>query len=261
MKVHHMNCGIMKPRGARLVAPSLAEVWCNCLLVEAPDRLVLVDTGLGQQDMEDPGRLGVSNLLLHAVCDQAGTAASRISALGYEPRDVRDVICTHLDRDHAGGLPDFPRARVHVLRSEQDAALHPANHSEKDRYRRAHFSHGPQWVLHGDRPDGLWMGLQCLSEPEGLPEGIVLVPLQGHTRGHCGVAVRADDGWLLHCGDAYYVARELDGRAPLDVAVFRRIAHCDFEQAMTQIEKLKRLHAEGEVGLIASHDRGGVTGV
>jgi hypothetical protein len=30
-----------------------------------------------------------------------------------------------------------------------------------------------------------------------------LIPFTGHTRGHCAVALRLDDRWLLHCGDAY----------------------------------------------------------
>jgi hypothetical protein len=29
-----------------------------------------------------------------------------------------------------------------------------------------------------------------------------LVPLFGHTRGHCGVAIRNGSGWLFHVGDA-----------------------------------------------------------
>jgi hypothetical protein len=29
-----------------------------------------------------------------------------------------------------------------------------------------------------------------------------LVPLHGHTRGHCGVAVRGQERWLFHVGDA-----------------------------------------------------------
>jgi glyoxylase-like metal-dependent hydrolase (beta-lactamase superfamily II) len=33
--------------------------------------------------------------------------------------------------------------------------------------------------------------------------------LFGHTLGHCGVAVRIGDRWLLHVGDAYYLRVEL----------------------------------------------------
>lgn len=37
-----------------------------------------------------------------------------------------------------------------------------------------------------------------------LSPDIRLIPLHGHTRGHCGVAIEGSRGWLLHCGDATY---------------------------------------------------------
>ena len=30
------------------------------------------------------------------------------------------------------------------------------------------------------------------------------MPLVGHSRGHTGIAIHGDEGWLLHCGDAYF---------------------------------------------------------
>ncbi|MDP9188088.1 MAG: MBL fold metallo-hydrolase, partial [Actinomycetota bacterium] len=56
MEVHHLNCGTMCPRGARLVAGrgGLLEespIVAHCLLVEAGDELVLVDTGYGTGDV------------------------------------------------------------------------------------------------------------------------------------------------------------------------------------------------------------------
>ena len=47
-----------------------------------------------------------------------------------------------------------------------------------------------------------WFGLPSLPIIEGLEPEIRLVPLPGHTRGHCGVAVATEKGWLLQCGDA-----------------------------------------------------------
>ena len=44
----------------------------------------------------------------------------------------------------------------------------------------------------------------------GLPPEILIVPLAGHTTGHCGIAVRSADGWLLHAGDAYFFRGEMD---------------------------------------------------
>ncbi|WP_051484150.1 MBL fold metallo-hydrolase [Rhizobium sp. CF080] len=46
------------------------------------------------------------------------TAAWQIQSLGYPARDVRHIVLTHLDFDHAGGIADFPRARIHVLTDE-----------------------------------------------------------------------------------------------------------------------------------------------
>ena len=50
------------------------------------------------------------------------TAKSQIQAMGYSPRDVRHIVLTHLDFDHAGRIEDFPHARVHVMERELESA-------------------------------------------------------------------------------------------------------------------------------------------
>ncbi len=50
--------------------------------------------------------------------------------------------------------------------------------------------------------------------PGDGPE-ILLIPLVGHSRGHTGVAVRDGDGWLLHCGDAYFHRGQMEHPARL----------------------------------------------
>lgn len=147
MKVRYMSCGTMQPRLAERLAPRFARIPCLCLLIEADDQLVLVDTGFGTMDMEDPRRSGNVNLLLKTLQDHEMTAVRRIEKIGFRSEDVGHILCTHLDRDHAGGLPDFPHARVHVLRAELKAALNPVSFAEKERYRRHHFAHHPNWVI------------------------------------------------------------------------------------------------------------------
>lgn len=58
MKIHHLNCGTMRPRvPSSLIGHS--HLVCHCLAIETPHGLVLVDTGLGLQDIENPiQRLG-----------------------------------------------------------------------------------------------------------------------------------------------------------------------------------------------------------
>ena len=72
----------------------------RCLLVEHPDGLVLVDTGLGnKEDAKFLDVYGVSN-----AGDPGPTRLEdAIRAAGHQPDDVRWVINTHLHFDHAGG--------------------------------------------------------------------------------------------------------------------------------------------------------------
>jgi glyoxylase-like metal-dependent hydrolase (beta-lactamase superfamily II) len=209
--------------------------------------------------MRDTSRLGAGNIILNTRPDDEQPAVRQLDSLGFSPGDVKNIICTHLDRDHAGGLGDFPHARVHVMQNERDAALNPANARERERYRACHFSHGPEWVTYDAVSEEKWFGMDCIRELSGLPPGILLVPLPGHTRGQCGVAVDTGNGWILHCGDAYYIKEELRnrGRTPIGVQAFRLIAHCDHALAMKQIERLKKLLREngGEIRTLAAHDQ------
>ena len=259
MRIHVLNCGTMRPRGAQIFIPDMSFCPCLCLLIENEDRLILVDTGLGTRDMEDPyRRLGYSNVLLNAQRDKEQTALRQIKIMVFNPSQVTDIICTHLDRDHAGGLSDFPEAKVHVIRIERDSALDPPTLKERERYRKCHFSHNPKWVTHEAASSQDWFGMECIKEIDGLPPEIVLIPLPGHTRGHCGVAVKDGKGWLLHCGDSYYTSKELaEGeKAPLGVRCFRSIAHMNHAAAMLQLNRIRTLLRErgDQITTIATHD-------
>ena len=192
--IHHLNCASFRPP----LAPAMVA---HSLLVERPDGLLLVDSGFGADDLADPRRLGQPfRALTRPVLDPHETAASRIRELGLDPADVTDIVLTHLDLDHAGGIADFPKARVHVHATELQAARNPGL-KERGRYVAGQWAHGPEWVAHGEGGDD-WFGFGSVT---ALGNDIVLVPLHGHSRGHQGVAVaRPGGGWLFHAGDGYF---------------------------------------------------------
>ena len=177
--IHHLNCGTMCPRGARLIAGegglfASARLVCHCLLIEGAEGLVLVDTGFGLDDTRNPRQLGLPfTTVVRPRADAAETAISQIRELGFEPGDVRHIVTTHLDLDHAGGLPDFPDAEVHLLGTELDAAMHPG-WRERSRYIAAHWAHGPRWSQH-DAGGDEWFGFDSVRILPGSDAEILLI--------------------------------------------------------------------------------------
>lgn len=216
MRVHHLNCGSMReidPAGGPPWHPlEPARALNHCLLVESDAGLVLVETGFGAGDVDRAeASLGATFLArTQPVLDPAETARHQVERLGFRPEDVRHVVLTHLDLDHSGGLPDFPWATVHVHEAEHRSAMAAGEHPEHGlRYRPAHWAHRPRWATYPDQRGRTWFGFDAI-ELAGLPPEILLVPLAGHTAGHCAVAVATADRWLLHAGDAYYHQGQVD---------------------------------------------------
>jgi glyoxylase-like metal-dependent hydrolase (beta-lactamase superfamily II) len=252
----------MCPHGGRLISGQggllgKARIICHCLLVEGADGLVLIDTGFGLDDMRNTRQLGlIFDTLFRPQARESETAIEQIRGLGFAPEDVRHILATHLDVDHAGGLPDFPDAQVHVLGAELRAALNPS-WRERERYVAAHWAHGPKWVEHGAEGDD-WFGFQSVRVLPGSDPEIVLVPLIGHTRGHTGVAVKRDGSWLLHCGDAFFHRGELQTppSCPPVLKGFQNVNSVENAKRRENQERLRELALRhgGEVELFCSHD-------
>ncbi|MDE2592645.1 MAG: MBL fold metallo-hydrolase [Burkholderiales bacterium] len=263
MRVHHLNCGSMCPLGRRLLmgeggwtAP--ARLCCHCLLIEGSQGLILVDTGLGTRDVARPGTLGgLFNGLARPRLQMSETALHQIRELGFDPRDVRHIVPTHLDLDHAGGIADFPAAHVHVYATELRAAQARATLNERLRYVPRQWAHGPRWVSHDLKGDK-WFGMEAVRALPDTEDEVLLVPLVGHTRGHCGVAVRTDEGWLLHCGDAYFYRGEVDQEptCPVGLRFLQWMLAMDNPKRLAnqrRLRKLKDLFGD-EVTLTSAHD-------
>lgn len=235
----------------------------HCLLVEGDSQLVLVDTGYGLRDVHDPeSRLSKVFLsLLRPELREQLTAVRQIRALGFDPRDVRHIVLTHLDFDHAGGLDDFPGATVHMLAAERDSALAQRTILDRMRYRPQQWSTETNWLVYptfgGGEP---FYGFECVRELQGVPPEIVMVPLVGHTLGHAGVAVRRDDGrFILLAGDAYFYHREIDPVRPYctpGLRLYQTLMEKDRRMRLWNQNRLRQLVATygNEVLVVSSHD-------
>ncbi|HEX8234290.1 MAG TPA: MBL fold metallo-hydrolase [Caulobacteraceae bacterium] len=266
MRLHHLNCGTFCPFGGGLFdgfSHGLrGRLVCHCWLIET-DRhgLVLVDTGLGTRDVTKPyprlSRL-YTRALLNARLDGVETAVSQVRNLGFAPDDVRHIVLTHLDFDHAGGLEDFPGATVHLMSEELEAAKHRRGFVATRRYRPLQWDEGVSWRPYraGGEP---WFGFEAVRGLEGLPPEILLVPLCGHTLGHAGVAVQGPDGWMLHAGDAYFYREEVrrpERRCTPGLRFYQWLMEVDREARLTNQQRLRELSLDASAGvkITCAHD-------
>jgi glyoxylase-like metal-dependent hydrolase (beta-lactamase superfamily II) len=213
MSIHHLNCGTLHPLGLPR-RDGKGGIFrrgygvLHCLLVETGAGLALVDTGWGTHDCANPSwpvRFFMD--FIGGARDPEESAVRQVARLGFDPADVSDIFLTHLHLDHAGGLPDFPAATVHLSEPELAAVRDPRDAMERFAYRPEHFAHGPRWKAH-PFSGGVWFGLDS-SPPARIGEAeFVFLPLPGHTRGHSAVAVRAGGRWVMHCGDSYIYHRQ-----------------------------------------------------
>ncbi len=76
-------------------ANNLIEMCMRCLLIEDGDRLILIDTGLGNKQSE--------KFFGHYHLFGEATLESSLSKLGFHKDDITDIFLTHLHFDHCGG--------------------------------------------------------------------------------------------------------------------------------------------------------------
>jgi glyoxylase-like metal-dependent hydrolase (beta-lactamase superfamily II) len=239
------------------------KLACHCLLVELGDQLVLIDTGYGLLDVAHPTQR-LSRFFLRMLDPdfrEELTAVRQIERLGFAAADVRHIVLTHLDFDHAGGLDDFPAAEIHLMRSEVEDAVRQQSWLDRQRYRPQQWSSSSRWIYCQATAGERWFGFDCVRDLRGLPPEILLIPLRGHTLGHAGVAVRDGGHWLLLAGDAYFDHDELDPvhpRCKPGLRMYQWMMEKDRTARLGNQQRLRELARDhgSQVHVICSHDPG-----
>ncbi|MFD1770150.1 MULTISPECIES: MBL fold metallo-hydrolase [Sphingobacterium] len=242
-EIYHLNC-------VKIVSPYADNVCGHCLLLKQKDRMVLIDTGIGLLDSQLPEqRIGHELVEITGYrFDESQTAVRQIERLGLNPEHVGDCIISHLDNDHIGGLADFPHATVHVGREEYEHYM-----SGSPRYLKIPLQHNPDIKTY-EPSDRLWFGLEARKVATALDVEMLLIPLPGHTFGHCGIAIKNGDKWLFYVADAYYLREELsDMDHPVHELAEMRAD--DNKLRIDTLEKIRRLMQDHpEIEIFGYHD-------
>lgn len=147
MKCHSIDTGYFKLDGGAMFGVVPQSIWkktnppdennlcqwsMRCLLVEEGDRLILIDTGIGNK--QDP------SFLKHYHLHGDANLIQSIRRAGFHENQITDVILTHLHLDHVGGavirveeklLPTFSQATYWVHQGQWDWATIQPNPREK----------------------------------------------------------------------------------------------------------------------------------
>jgi N-acyl homoserine lactone hydrolase len=141
-------------------------------LIQADDGTnVLVDTGYPREligVVEEPFAEG--RIALRITEDQF--VVNQLARIGVSPGEVRYVVVTHLDADHAGALDEFPSAEFVIQRRQLEARDEPR------------FQHVRS---HWDVPT---LRFVVIDGDTTLLPGIALLDTSGHVPGHQSVLVR-----------------------------------------------------------------------
>lgn len=262
MRVHHLNCGTMCPLAGGAIGSGTGlrrgAMICHCLALETErDGVILIDTGWSTRECAEPSLLpGAFRRLTGPTLRVDECAVRQLAARGFAATDVRHVVVTHLDLDHAGGLSDFPHATVHVHQRELDAARARATANERRRYLPHQWEHQPIFAPVAETGD-TWRGLPAVRRLPGLTADVGLVPLHGHTRGHSAVVVETGAAAILHAGDAYFHHDELgtERKAPFGLRAFQRFMAVDNRARLGSQDALRQLHRDHpDVAIFSAHD-------
>jgi glyoxylase-like metal-dependent hydrolase (beta-lactamase superfamily II) len=207
MNLHTINTGYFKLDGGAMFGVVPKSIWnklnpadannlctwaLRCLMIETDNRLILVDTGIGnKQD---------AKFFSHYELNGDAGLDDSLNQCGFRREEITDVFLTHLHFDHCGGaiirkenqlLPAFPNARYWSNASHWAWATNP-NDREKASFLKENIQPIMDSGLLNMVPVGDFAkGIQMPSGAEepgaklpifGFSEGFQIRLVHGHTR-------------------------------------------------------------------------------
>jgi len=210
---------------------NMMPIVTRCLLIQTGDRLVLLDTGMGNKRDEKYYKVRFR--------DPEITIEKSLKNVGYVPADITDILLTHLHDDHVGAATFttesgqtalyFTNARYHCSKAQWDWAIHP-----NKREGASYFKDNLLPLMESGRLNFID------SEGEWIP-GINLRVFNGHTMGQLIPFISYEGKTIIYSGDFIPTAFNI----PLPF-----VPSVDIQPLLTMEEKTKFLQEAVSSGYI-----------
>jgi len=187
MKLYSINTGHFKLDGGAMFGVVPKSIWqklnpaddnnmCSwalrCLLIEEGNRLILVDTGMGNKQNEK----FFGYYYLHGN----DTLEKSLNKYGFTSNDITDVVLTHLHFDHCGGAIKY-NAKKTLLEPAFKNAIYYSNKKHWEWAINANLREKASFLKENILPIKESGHLKFIDETTELINGVNFIEVSGHT--------------------------------------------------------------------------------
>lgn len=211
MKLYKIETGTFQVDGGAAFGVVPKRVWqkrypCNdenfvrlamrCLLIETGDKLILIDSGTGDKQLE-----------YLKYYDFVGVISfkTELNKLGFSCSDITDVIYTHLHFDHCGGSTRYNSDKINIELTFPNAT-HWVGEAQWKNFLNPNIREGDSYFPENIQPIHDAGKLKLVTENQWLCPDVELRLFNGHTVGQLVSYIHSDEKTYVYVGDVIPIA-------------------------------------------------------
>ena len=172
------------------------KVHMRCLLIDTGEKLILIDTGTGDKQLDYLKYYGFEGVI---------DFDSELEKLGYKTSDITDVIFTHLHFDHCGGATRYNEDKTEIKLVFPNAT-HWVGEAQWTNFLNPNVREGDSYFPENMKPVFDAGKLKTVSQNQFICPEIELRIYNGHTVGQLVSYINLGEKTLLYVGDVIPLA-------------------------------------------------------
>lgn len=211
MKLYKIETGTFQVDGGAAFGVVPKRVWqkrypCNndnfvrlamrCLLIETGDKLILIDSGTGDKQLEYLKYYDFMGVI---------SFETELNKLGFSCSDITDVVYTHLHFDHCGGSTRYNSDKTNIELTFPNAT-HWVGEAQWKNFLNPNIREGDSYFPENIQPIHDAGKLKLVTENQWLCPDVELRLFNGHTVGQLVSYIHSDEKTYVYVGDVIPIA-------------------------------------------------------